>query len=328
MIDCYATGIFPRPEELIEATRAYDRGKLGKEELDKYSAEAAREVIEAQVNAGLAYITDGMLKWQDPLRPFTENISGVEAGALTRWFNNNTFYRKPIITGRMTREISIVSDITYVNQLPRDIPWKAILPAPYTFAKCSTNQFYKDTVEPMFRYAQILREEIKTLAGIGFKYIQLSDPALVYGTRDSTALKDVSVFVKDALNEVVKGINVKTCLQTFFGDFTRLLPDVLDFSVDHLGIDLQETNLAELKKYKFDKGIALGIADSRNSILEDQNELISLSEEVIESIFPSKIYDVFVCPNCDLEFLPWDRAKVKMETVSRVAKALRGEFNA
>jgi len=32
----------------------------------------------------------------------------------------------------------------------------------------------------MFKFAEIINEEIKSLAEAGFSYIQLSDPALVY----------------------------------------------------------------------------------------------------------------------------------------------------
>ncbi|MEM2987717.1 MAG: hypothetical protein QXK26_01590, partial [Candidatus Bathyarchaeia archaeon] len=56
------------------------------------------------------------------------------------------------------------------------------------------------------------------------------------------------------------------------------------------------------------------------------NELFKVAEELTESIYPSKIYDIFICPNCDLEFLPWERAQEKIRVVSRVAKHLKAEL--
>jgi 5-methyltetrahydropteroyltriglutamate--homocysteine methyltransferase len=327
MIGCYVTGILPRPRELIEKTRAYDRKKVNEEELERTFNEATIEVVEAQISAGHSYVTDGMLKWQDLLRPFTENLKGVKIGALARWFNNNTFYRKPVVFEELQREKDVALEMTYVEYLPNNLPWKAVLPAPYTFAKLSENNFYKSETELQFKYAEILREEIKSLAERGFRYIQLSDPALVYNPFKEPISKDTLVNVKNALETAVKGVKARVCLQTFFGDFAQILPDALDFPVDDLGIDLYETNLEKLKGYAFDKGVALGLVDARNSLVENERELITVAKEIIESIYPSKICAVFICPNCDLEFLPWERAKEKMRIVGNVTKHLQSELS-
>jgi 5-methyltetrahydropteroyltriglutamate--homocysteine methyltransferase len=327
MIGCYVTGILPRTKELVELTRAYERGKADERELEKAFEDATLKAINAQSSAGLTYITDGMLKWQDLLRPFTENLAGVKAGSLSRWFNNNTFYRKPVIVDEIKREKSIIQNSSYIKLLPRNIPWKAILPAPYTFAQLSENQFYKSSEELMFKYAKILNEEIKSLAKLGFKYVQLSDPALVYKPFNQCVSKDKINAVSEALKAAVDGVQIKTCLQTFFGDFCKILPEALDFPIDHLGIDLYETDLNKLKDYHFDKGIALGLVDARNSLVEEVENLIESVKEIVESLHGSRQKDIFVCPNCDLEFLPWERAQEKMHAVGSVAKRLREELN-
>ncbi|MEM3788428.1 MAG: hypothetical protein QXN95_00970 [Candidatus Bathyarchaeia archaeon] len=326
MIGCYVTGILPRPKELVEATRVYERRKISAEELEKAFKVATIKAIEAQVSAGLSYVTDGMLKWQDLLRPFTENLEGLKAGALARWFNNNTFYRKPIVQGEIKHKKDIVTKLAYIEYLPRKIPWKAILPAPYTLARLSENKFYKNERELMFSYAEILKAEIESLAKKGFKYIQLSDPALVYNPSKETISKDMLTDVKEALKKTVKGTDAKICLQTFFGDFSQIMPEALDFPVDDLGIDLYETSLEKLKGYEFDKGVALGLVDARGSLVEDENELATVAKELIQSIYSSKIRDVLICPNCDLDFLPWERAEEKMRVMSRVTKRLRAEL--
>jgi 5-methyltetrahydropteroyltriglutamate--homocysteine methyltransferase len=326
MIGCYATGIFPRPKDLIEVTRAYDRRRIDEKRLKEAFRSASLKVINAQVLFGFNYITDGMLRWQDLLRPFAENLDGVQIGGMARWFNNNTFYRKPIIVNNLQRKRSILKEITYTQILPKNYPWKAILPAPNTFAQLSENQFYRDKTELMFDYAKILREEIKNLAEQGFKYVQLSDPALVYEPIALSTSDDELNFISEALKVAVGGIPVETCLQTFFGDFSKVLPEALDFPVSCLGIDLYETNLEKLKEYKFEKGVALGLVDSRNSLIEDASELVTIAKETLNSIYPSRIYDVFLCPNCDLEFLPWTVAKKKMKIISNVAKLLKREF--
>jgi 5-methyltetrahydropteroyltriglutamate--homocysteine methyltransferase len=327
MIDCYVTGMLPRPSRLIEKTRAYERSGISGKQLEESFAKYTDTVIKAQFSVGLNYITDGMLRWQDLLRPFTENLKGITVGGLTRWFNNNTFYRKPVITDSVKLEKEIVKNITYLDKLPKNLLWKAILPAPYTFVCLSENQYYKDEAEFMFKFAEIINEEIKNLAEAGFSYIQLSDPALVYEPLAPNFREDKLSLVKDVLEIAVKGTSVKTCLQTFFGDFSKILPEALNFPVDHLGIDLYETNSEKLKEYTFEKGVALGVVDSRSSFVEKPDELVVVAKELVESIYRSNMGEVFVCPNCDLDFLPWQRAKQKMNVISSVAKNLREEFS-
>lgn len=327
MIGSYVTGALPRSSELIRNTRAYERGRINKKELEESFEKATKSAIKAQISAGLNYITDGMLKWQDLLRPFTENLKGITMGSLTRWFNNNTFYRKPIITDYVKREKDVVNNMMHLEKLPKNLPWKAILPAPYTFVSLSERQFYKDEAEFMFKFAEIINEEIKSLAEKGFSYIQLSEPALVYEPLAPKLRKDKLALVNDVLEIAVKGTTTKTCLQTFFGDFSKILPQALDFPVDHFGIDLYETDFEKLKEYSFEKGVALGLVDSRSSLVEEQDELVAAAEQIIESVYGSRIEEVFICPNCDLDFLPWERAEEKMKVIRSVTKHLREEFS-
>ena len=327
MIGCYVTGAFPRPTELIRTTRAYERAGISKKRLEESFEKATESVINAQISAGLDYVTDGMLKWQDLFRPFTENLKGTTVGSLTRWFNNNTFYRQPIITNHVEREKDIVINMICIEKLPKNLPWKAILPGPYTFVSLSENQYYKDKAEFMFEFARITNEEIRSLAEAGFSYIQLSEPALVYEPLAPKSRKDKLTLVNDVLQIAVRGITAKTCLQTFFGDFSKILPEVLDFPVDHLGIDLYETDFEKLKEYSFEKDVALGLVNSRSSLVEEPTELVAVAKEIIESIYRSGTMEVFICPNCDLDFLPWEKAKEKMEVLGNVTKRLREELS-
>jgi len=179
----------------------------------------------------------------------------------------------------------------------------------------------------MFEFARITNEEIRSLAEAGFSYIQLSEPALVYEPLAPKSRKDKLALVNDVLGLAVGGTTTKTCLQTFFGDFSRILPEVLDFPVDHLGIDLYETDFEKLKEYDFEKGVALGLLDSRSSLVEKTSGLVPVAEEIIESIYPSTIDEIFICPNCDLDFLPWEKAEEKMKTLRSVTQSLKEEFS-
>ncbi len=327
MIGCYVTGILPRPEELIAATRLYTRGHIDRRALENAFIDATIKIIETQSAFGFTYLTDGMLRWQDLLRPFINGLNGVEMGSLSRWFNNNIFYRKPIIVRNMRRKKNIIEKAPHIKGLSKKRSWKAILPAPYTFTQLSEDRVYRDQTEFMLAYAKILREEVESLSKRGCEYVQLSDPALVYNLAATPIRKDHLESVKEALKVAIGGLPIRTSLQTFFGDFLRISPEALDFPVDDLGIDLYETDLKQLEEYSFEKGIALGLVDSRNSLVEKPDELVEVTRKIIGSIYSSKIGEVFICPNCDFEHLPWKRTEQKMRSISVATDRLRDEFS-
>jgi methionine synthase II (cobalamin-independent) len=104
------------------------------------------------------------------------------------------------------------------------------------------------------------------------------------------------------------------------------MPEAMEFPIDFLGIDLYSTNHNELKKYKFEKGISLGLVDSRSSLIEEPRQLVTRAIEIFKLTHKSTIPKIYICPNCDLEFLPWKRAIEKIKVVGTVTKLLRKEI--
>ena len=96
-------GIHPRSEELIELTRAFDRGQADIARVQDLIGKETRQVIDLQRKLGFEYLSDGALYWQDPVRPLTQALSGVSSGTrYSRWFDTNTFYQKPTVTGHIS----------------------------------------------------------------------------------------------------------------------------------------------------------------------------------------------------------------------------------
>ena len=56
-------------------------------------------LVSAESEAGFDLLSDGMLAWQDLFRPLVDASEGLEAGALTRFLDTNTFFRAPHATG-------------------------------------------------------------------------------------------------------------------------------------------------------------------------------------------------------------------------------------
>ena len=94
-MQAFIPGLYPRSEELVQATRDLDRGRTTQEAVDEQVERDLAEVVSVQQEAGLDLLADGMLRWQDIFRPFVEAAEGLDTGALTRFLDTNTFYRAP-----------------------------------------------------------------------------------------------------------------------------------------------------------------------------------------------------------------------------------------
>jgi 5-methyltetrahydropteroyltriglutamate--homocysteine methyltransferase len=104
------TGIYPRWEVLVAATRDYHRGRIPHEELERHFERDYAQLIALQRDVGFGSYSDGLLNWQDLFRPFAEIIEHWESGPLVRYFDNNTFYRQPRITGALKIDASKLND--------------------------------------------------------------------------------------------------------------------------------------------------------------------------------------------------------------------------
>ena len=198
---------------------------------------------------------------------------------------------------------------------------KAILPAPYTFCKLSKNEYCRDEEKLLFDFAEILKDEIECLEKQGYDYIQLSDPALVF--HKTIPDKDDLRTIKDAIELVTEGTNARICLQTFFGDVSPILNEILEWKVDDIGIDFYDSDFENIKEYSFTKGVSLGLVNARNTLEENPAELIDICLELLSYSNPERLV---ISTNCDLDFLTWDIAKSKIATVTTVEKKLKGEI--
>jgi 5-methyltetrahydropteroyltriglutamate--homocysteine methyltransferase len=313
------TGIFPRSDELIQATRAFEKKKVDKAELKEHFANDTKKVIDLQVSHGLDTVNDGLLEWQDIFRPFSESLPGIKVGGVTRWFNNNTFYRIPIINDKLTSDGKILDKYVHTDMLRASkSKWSVTLPGPYTFTHMCQNRFYDSENELMHDFAQILAGEIKNLERLGPCYIALAEPALVYHPPKKGDLASV----RNAVEKITTNSSMVTGIHTYFGDLSKVYPDILDFNVDSIGVDLYETPLEMFGEHDFTKYLACGCIDARNSSMENQDDLLAMAERIFENVKPER---VSFGPNCDLEYLPRSVAEKKVGIISDFMKALKNK---
>ena len=187
----------------------------------------ATELVELQLSSGLTRISDGQLLWQDLLRPFSESLVGLKIGAdLSRWYDTNTFYKKPSIVKRLAvpQERSFI--MNYVIKRALDLvrangreKRKLVLPGPYTLASLASDGQHTSRVELVGEFSRILRTVVRELAALGFGSIQFNEPSLVYRYGESAAasMRDLRAFIS-AIELQLSTLPVEVTLLNYFGD--------------------------------------------------------------------------------------------------------------
>ncbi len=315
MIDAYLTGIFPRSEALIAATRGYDRKRVTAEEVEKRLRKDIVGLVRLQLEEGFGYVSDGLLNWQDIFRPFVEAWDGLSPGPLTRWFDNNTFFRQPIIDGeieaRPLGEEYLRFDMTSMGE-----KLKAVLPGPYTFATLAENRHYNSLSDAMISVAQGMSDVCGRLTAQGYAHIQFSEPSLVVSPPTEDFWNDVN----EAYALLRRSTRAELSIQLFFGSAAPIVHNLLNLPVDTLGLDIYEEDLERFSGVDFDMGLACGCVDARNSLLESAEEIAEAAAKVEDVLGPPRLA---LCPNADLEFLPRAIAERKLRALGGGCRALR-----
>ena len=315
-------GIHPRSEQLIELTRSYDRAKTERAEVERQIEKDTVDLINLQEESGFETITDGSFAWQDQLRPVVQSLDGVTTGTrYDRWFDTNTFYKKPTIKNRVSLAKFETTNFVRADLLPKTKNWKVTLPGPYTFSELSENLHYKTQASLLADLAQAENKIIRNLKASGVSRFQISEPALVYQPyRKDTPGKEEIDSALTALHKAIEGVDAPILVQTYFGDATRILPALLNLPVSSIGFDLFETDYARLK-IETDKKLALGIVDARESNVEDPNWIAETATRASKHLIAD---DIFFIPNSDLKFVPRRVGDAKARALAEATRVVKG----
>ncbi len=306
-IKAYAPGIYARSEELVQATRDLDRGRTTEEVVVAQQDADLRAFLDAQREAGLDYLSDGLLNWQDIFRPFDEAAEGLRPGPLTRFLNTNTFYRAPAVEMERPRLVEPLAEPFFrIGDLPRG-RWVTTLPSPHALAEWAAGE-----IEPRAVAEGILGPQIKWLAGNGCAYVVLQETALFGGRSDLYGLSE-------ALEALASPLPL--ALQLPFGDAGEVLGKLVELPVDAIGVDFYTTDVAALPR-PFPKTLLAGVIDARNSLLEEPEELANFGRSLLEDLAGPELHLV---PNGDLQFVPERIAREKVLRLGAAARILKEE---
>jgi 5-methyltetrahydropteroyltriglutamate--homocysteine methyltransferase len=306
-IASYQHGLYPRSEALIAATRDADRGRgtIAAVEDERTSDAVAFESLQRE--AGLDFVSSGFLSWKDIFRPLVDACHGLVAGPLTRWFDNNVFFRAPVVTGPLDfKREAFAADGGQVG----------LLPGPHTFACLTSAQAdHGVLIDELTR--QVLRPAAEELVGRGARVLHLQEPSLVVHGIDDADWPHLT----RALRLLRDGLDVRLVLHTYFGDAAPRLDQLRALPVDAIGVDLTATDLAALAG-PWRVGLLAGCLDGRSSVIEDVAGTVALGRQVLEVAQPPWL---ILSSGCDLDLLPRAIADEKVRVLGAAARTLREE---
>ncbi len=315
-------GSYPKVAEesystkLIGAIAKWQRKELSDAQLEATHQAITRAVIQEQEAAGVEVLTDGQIRWEDLVTPIAKRVEGFDIEGLSRWFDNNTYYRRPILQAKpVWKRPILVEEYRFAKRCTRR-PVKAVLPGPYTFVEVSEDRYFKKAQRPfVLAMAEILNQEARALVAAGAPLVQFDEPALGFG-------KPNMKLAVEALNVATRGVDANTAVYTYFGSLDGALEPLLRANVDIVGVDVVSSPkaLGALRKVKTTKQLGLGCLDARNTKLESVAELHALFRAVKKVVPTDRLY---INPSCGLEFLPHAQARAKIKRLTEAVRTFK-----
>jgi 5-methyltetrahydropteroyltriglutamate--homocysteine methyltransferase len=304
----YQHGIYPRSEQVVAATRGLDRGRVDADAVDAAFAEDLAGLVRGQKEAGLDFFSDGLLRWQDIFRPLMEALGLRKPEPLVRWFDTNTFFREPDLSGQLptlTRPDGVVPD----GSLPR--PRVATLPSPYMFSRAARTDHDRNRLMVDLA-AKIVRPAAEAAVKAGAELVHLEEPWLAYVGIQAGDWAPL----EEALGQLHQGLQATLVFHTYFGDAAPHIDRLRRLPVDAIGVDLVETDVAALGS-NWDKGLVAGVMNGRSSILESAEATAELAMHLKDRVSPRNLY---LSSTCELGFLPTGLAERKIQRLGEAAR--------
>jgi 5-methyltetrahydropteroyltriglutamate--homocysteine methyltransferase len=304
-------------QELRRALHRHDRDEIGDKELDAvFDAQTKTTIAEIEA-AGVDTVNDGQIRWDDLLAPVARSWSGVERGPLERFYDNNTYYRQPVITGAIATDgRSLVRAYTFAKGVAKT-RLKAAIVGPLTFATLTArDERYASIEERTLAAADAIAKEIAGLKAAGAHLIDIEDPAVVATPRYIELAREAYTRLADP--------DLGLALVTYFFPPDAVLESLASFPVGLIGIDVRsrETTAFERLDAFRTQWILLGVVDARNTRLETPEEVARHAERALKLVPQERL---ILAPTTSLEYLPRDIARAKLDALVAGARLVSGE---
>ena len=345
-----SAGSFPRTGETFElqllqrTIAALGRGERTTADLLDAENEMTRRAIADQVKAGLEVITDGQIRWLDPISHIAGKLENIEIKGAAPFFETNSEFREPVLTGKPGRRGNLVAgEYSFARNALGHTPTpkgkggklsiKPVLTGPFTLAKFSSAAHSKngsaaefDSLEARaMAYAEILATEIEALAQMGAEIIQVDEPAAAKFPQDFGVLeKSIALLAQARDCAIGEGQKVELALYVYFNDCAPIYEKLVALPVEILGLDFTRSPklVDEIASAGSPKPLALGFVDAQNATLEGPAAIARQIERLLPRISGGRTY---LGSSSGLEPLPRNAAIAKLELLSAIRDMVNGK---
>ncbi len=318
-------GSFPRDLKLAKLYSRYYSGRVSLEALESGIRDHTLKLFRMLREFGIEVFTDGMFRYDDLFNPLTSFVDGVESGRLIRFFDCTFFFRAPVIKSRIKLRSNVpIPDWLYRSSfLAKEVfgggyVIKQVLPGPLTLATYSIDEHYRDIRKLIHEWrASVLEPLAKMIVSkVPGAVIELHEPALT----SRNVSKEVKRSGITEILEMIKSLRKPAWVLTYFGDLGEVIDLVSDLLASDnvlLGMDYRSTKspVSVIKELGVKK-IALGMIDSRTTVLE---RVLVMKAEV-EEVLDAGVKEVYIGNNAPLDTLPDVIAVRKLRRLGRTAR--------
>ncbi|MFB6132323.1 MAG: methionine synthase [Halanaeroarchaeum sp.] len=284
--------------------------------------DAARLITEEHERSGLDVVSDGEMRRNEMVEYFAHRICGYEFNGPVKVWGHNYFDKPSVVDEVEYDETWLVDEFEFTDDVAGR-PVKVPITGPYTLASWSFNEVYEDDAELANELADLVNLEIEKLVEAGATYIQIDEPALAT-TPDDHAI------VGETLERIADGVpeDVRLGLHVCYGDYSRIYPEMLDFPVDELDLELANGDFEQVEVFTepaFTKDLAMGVVDVHDATVESVEEIKENIQRGFEIVPPEQLT---VSPDCGLKLLPREVAYQKMENMVQAAREVEEALDA
>ena len=345
-----STGGYPRvsdsPESrLLERTAvSFGRGERTSADLLDAQNTVTRHVIAEQVRAGLEIVTDGLIRWNDPVSHFAGKLDNVALQDSFPFLGTAKLFRQPIFLGKPVRRVAMVVDeysfarnaLGHLRTPPGKagkLAVKPVLTGPYTLAKLSAAEGrptngaggHRTSLEDrVIAYADIIALEIEALVQSGAHLIQIDEPAILAHPDDWPVFASAIAVLLASRDKVRSaGRNLDLALYTYFGDASSLYEKFVALPLDVLGFDFMSsaTLLETIVSAGSPKSLALGLIDGCKPQIENSSLVAKQIDRLLPRISGNQI---FLGTSCGLDSLAAPIAFAKLALLTSVLAEISG----
>lgn len=320
MVDLIATtpGLYPLPDWAkgeLSGLKGHQKHDLidGSESPDIVTVydTVREELIEDQKDAGLDRHVEGQARWDDMLVHPLVVQENVETGGIVRYYNNNNFYRDPVVVGDLSPTGDIGDELERASSETDHL--QAVLPGPYSLADLATDEYYGDDAEFLDSIADLLIGEIAEFPDHDTLF--LLEPSLVANPPADGA----DAHVSEVIDRVSGATDAEVIVHTYWGALTeKVHAHLLDADVDAVGYDFVsdvDANLYNISEYGTKENIALGLVDGQNTLVESPDTVVERVAWIQDRLPATQFERIYLTANTEMFYLPVNKYQSKLETL-------------